>query len=75
MVETSTSKGHSLLQLWEESVQTAQASKPRTQEQQLELPHCALPPLKSGCCVFLSLTPKYTGVTRVSAPFFLSGIT
>lgn len=44
-METS-SKGHSLSQLWEESVQTAQVAKPHTHEQQLELPLCTPPLLK-----------------------------
>lgn len=74
-VATSPSKGHSLSQLWEQSVQTASASKPHTQEQQQELPLCALPLLKVWLlCISEPNTQTHWSHSGLCT-FFLSGIT
>ena len=75
MVETSPSKGHSLLQLWEESVQITQASEPRTQEQQLELPLRTLPLLKVWLLRTFEPNTQIHWSHSGLCTFFLLGIT
>ena len=75
MVESSSSKGHSLSQLWEHSVQIAQAFKPRTQEQQLELPLCSLPLLKVWLLRIFEPNTQIHWSRPGLCTFFLLGIT